>query len=71
MKRRLTPEEQVLWDHVTAGIAPRRRRSQRRQQGGTHKPFCFSQLERGCGAFNLRCACGKVCRIIAIPDILQ
>lgn len=27
MKRRLTPEEQVLWDHVTAGIAPRRRRS--------------------------------------------
>ncbi|MFT3810289.1 MAG: Smr/MutS family protein [Micropepsaceae bacterium] len=27
MKRRLTPEEQALWDHVTAAVAPRRRRT--------------------------------------------
>lgn len=27
MKRRLTPEEQALWDHVTAAVAPRRKRS--------------------------------------------
>ena len=26
MKRRLSPEDQELWDHVTAGITPRRRR---------------------------------------------
>lgn len=27
MKRRLTPEEQALWDHVAAGVTPRRRRT--------------------------------------------
>ncbi len=27
MKRRLTPEEQALWDHVTAAVAPRRRKT--------------------------------------------
>jgi DNA-nicking Smr family endonuclease len=27
MKRRLSPEEKALWDHVTASIAPRRRHS--------------------------------------------
>ena len=27
MKRKLSPEDQALWDHVTAGIAPRRKRA--------------------------------------------
>ncbi len=27
MKRRLTPEEQALWEHVVSGVAPHRRRS--------------------------------------------
>jgi DNA-nicking Smr family endonuclease len=27
MKRRLSPEEQALWDHVTAAVAPRRKRA--------------------------------------------
>lgn len=31
MKRRLTPDEQALWDHVAAGVAPRRRRAHRPQ----------------------------------------
>ena len=33
MKRRLTPDEQALWDHVTAEIAPRRARAPSRASG--------------------------------------
>lgn len=38
MKRRLTAEEQALWDHVISGVAPRRKWSTARVEHGSPAP---------------------------------